>query len=177
MWLFPAVILICTVALLMRNWFTSYGEDKLLMFSMKQSNLYKYLYDQRKDHSPQDIYIEILGLDSDEGEDSLIIGEQTLKLLRENYSSPKQKTIYRDIVKFCIIRKISETPELKNLFSDIVRANLETLLYCALLPEEEKAEVRPYLEKRNWSLEDRESLIECLAKIERAVDTAIPHSY
>jgi hypothetical protein len=177
MYILLVIAVIALVIFAVKRRFSGYREDRLLMFAMKESHLYLYLYNQNKNSSPEDIYIKVLGLDSNEGEDSITIGEQTLKLLRENYSTTNQETTYRDIVKFCIMRKIYETPDLQILFSDIVRTNLETLLYCAFLPQDRKVEVRKELDKMNLSPDEQQVFVYCLGTIEQAVNTSIPENY
>lgn len=177
MYLLLVAIVIALVIFAVNRRFSAYREDKLLMFAMKQSHLYLYSYNQNKSGSPEDIYIKVLSLEIDDSKDTAISAEKTLELLKQNYLSPQQKLTFREIVKFCVIRKIYETPEIKDMFSDSIRANLDSLIYCAFLPEEKKIETRLELDKKSLSSEEQRVFVQCLGTIEKAVNTVIPENY
>lgn len=177
MYLLLVAIVIVLVIYAVNRRFSAYREDKLLMFTMKQAHLYLYIYNQNNNGSPEEIYIKVLGLEIDDSKDTAISAEKTLELLKQNYLSPEQKLTFREIVKFCVIRKIYETPDIKSLFSEVIRANLDSLIYCACLPAERKTETRIELDKKKFSPEEQQLFVQCLGTIENAVDTAIPENY
>jgi len=142
------------------------------MFSMKQAHLYEWIYNKNKELPKEEIYIIALNSNSNDNG-----GEQTLQLLRTNYLYGNQEITYRGIVKVCIMEKIYKDPQLVELFSDLITENLDLLMYSAILPDSQKANVGKELEKRNFTREEKLEFINCLGYIEQAVDQAIPSNY
>lgn len=151
-----------------------YRSDPLLMYSMKMSHLYIYLYNKKSKIMDSAYHIYTDMLEEAVFDPNAEYGDETPDSLKEKFLSFNQELKYRDVVKFCIIRNVYSNPELANLFPSSVRDNLQALIYCALLPDNQKRRVSDYLKKLGMKQEDQIEFVYCLGTIEKAVDAAIP---